>query len=99
MAEELRASEAAAKRRPANVHEKVGVRPRNEAARGAIAERWLGIHEITSTPPTGTAPQTAGATRTPANRGSSPPRPSRPDGAAQAGYIQRCRYVLYVTVG
>ncbi len=62
---ELHLSEATIKRHLANIYEKIGVSSRNEAVRTALVEQWIGIHEITS-PPTVTAPGTAGAARAPA---------------------------------
>src|SRR5215211_7140277 len=47
IAEELRISEATAKRHLANIYQKVGVRSRNEMVRKAMEEEWLGIEEIT----------------------------------------------------
>jgi len=47
IAEELRISEATAKRHLANIYQKVGVRSRNEMVRKAMVEEWLGIEEIT----------------------------------------------------
>jgi DNA-binding NarL/FixJ family response regulator len=47
IAEELRISEATAKRHLANIYHKVGVRSRNEMVRKAMEEEWLGIEEIT----------------------------------------------------
>jgi DNA-binding NarL/FixJ family response regulator len=46
--QELHLAEATVKRHLANIYEKVGVRSRNEAVRKAIAEQWIGLHEITS---------------------------------------------------
>ena len=48
IARELHISVATVKRHLANIYEKVGVHSRNEAVRTAIAEQWIGIHEITS---------------------------------------------------
>ena len=46
--EELHLSEATVKRHLANVYLKIGVNSRNEAVRIALAEQWIGLHEITS---------------------------------------------------
>ncbi|CAA9501676.1 MAG: hypothetical protein AVDCRST_MAG12-2698 [uncultured Rubrobacteraceae bacterium] len=46
--EELRLSEATVKRHLTNVYLKIGVNSRNEAVRIALAEQWIGLHEITS---------------------------------------------------
>ncbi len=45
---ELHLSEATVKRHLANVYLKTGVNSRNEAVRIALAEQWIGLHEITS---------------------------------------------------
>jgi DNA-binding NarL/FixJ family response regulator len=45
---QLHISEATVKRHLANIYEKIGVRSRNEAVRTAIAEQWIGFHEILS---------------------------------------------------
>jgi DNA-binding NarL/FixJ family response regulator len=47
IAKELHLAEATVKRHLANIYEKVGVRSRNDAVRTAIAEQWIGLHEIT----------------------------------------------------
>jgi DNA-binding NarL/FixJ family response regulator len=47
IAAELHISEATVKRHLANVYAKIGVGSRNEAVRLALAEQWIGIHEIT----------------------------------------------------
>ena len=48
IAGELHISEATVKRHLANVYEELGVRSRNDAVRMALAEQWIGLHEITS---------------------------------------------------
>ena len=48
IARELHLSEATVKRHLANVYAKIGVGSRSEAVRVALAEQWIGLHEITS---------------------------------------------------
>jgi ATP/maltotriose-dependent transcriptional regulator MalT len=48
IAGELHLAEATVKRHLANVYEELGGRTRNEAVRTALAEQWIGLHEITS---------------------------------------------------
>ena len=48
IARQLHLAEATVKRHLANIYEKVGVHSRNDAVRKAIAEQWIGLHEITS---------------------------------------------------
>jgi DNA-binding NarL/FixJ family response regulator len=48
IAQELHVAEATVKRHLANVFQKVGVSSRTEAVRKAIAEQWIGLHEVTS---------------------------------------------------
>ena len=48
IAEEPFVSEATVKRHLANIYEKMGANPRNEALRKALVEQWIGLHEITS---------------------------------------------------
>jgi DNA-binding NarL/FixJ family response regulator len=48
VARELHISEATVKRHLANIYEKIGVGSRSDAVRTALAEQWIGFHEIVS---------------------------------------------------
>ena len=48
IATEVHISEATVKRHLANVYLKIGVHSRSEAVRMALAEQWIGIHDITT---------------------------------------------------
>jgi DNA-binding NarL/FixJ family response regulator len=48
VATQLHISEATVKRHLANIYEKVGVGSRSDAVRTALAEQWIGFHEIVS---------------------------------------------------
>jgi DNA-binding NarL/FixJ family response regulator len=48
VATQLHISEATVKRHLANIYEKIGVRSRSDAVRIALAEQWIGFHEILS---------------------------------------------------
>jgi DNA-binding NarL/FixJ family response regulator len=48
IATQLHISEATAKRHLANIYEKIGVVSRSDAVRTALAEQWIGFHEIVS---------------------------------------------------
>jgi DNA-binding NarL/FixJ family response regulator len=48
VAKELHISEATVKRHLANIYEKIGVVSRSDAVRTALAEQWIGFHEIVS---------------------------------------------------
>ena len=51
VATQLHISEATIKRHLANIYEKIGVRSRTDAVRIALAEQWIGFHEILSADP------------------------------------------------
>jgi DNA-binding NarL/FixJ family response regulator len=48
---QLHITEATVKRHLANIYEKIGVGSRNEAVRTALAQQWIGFHELLSTNP------------------------------------------------
>jgi DNA-binding NarL/FixJ family response regulator len=48
VARELHISEATVKRHLANIYEKIGVGTRSDAVRTALAEQWIGFHELVS---------------------------------------------------
>ena len=48
VATQLHISEATVKRHLANIYEKIGVTSRSDAVRTALAEQWIGFHEILS---------------------------------------------------
>jgi DNA-binding NarL/FixJ family response regulator len=48
VATQLHISEATIKRHLANIYEKIGVTSRSDAVRTALAEQWIGFHEIIS---------------------------------------------------
>jgi DNA-binding NarL/FixJ family response regulator len=48
IATQLNISEATVKRHLANIYEKIGVGSRGDAVRTALAEQWIGFHEIIS---------------------------------------------------
>jgi DNA-binding NarL/FixJ family response regulator len=51
IARELNLAPATVKRHLANIYAKIGVRSRSDLVRKALAEEWIGIHEIASTDP------------------------------------------------
>jgi len=48
VATQLHISEATVKRHLANIYEKIGVGSRSDAVRTALAEQWIGFHEVVS---------------------------------------------------
>jgi len=48
VARDLHISEATVKRHLANIYEKIGVGSRSDAVRTALAEQWIGFHEVVS---------------------------------------------------
>jgi DNA-binding NarL/FixJ family response regulator len=48
IATQIHISEATVKRHLANLYQKIGVRSRGDAVRTALAEQWIGFHEIIS---------------------------------------------------
>jgi DNA-binding NarL/FixJ family response regulator len=48
VARDLHLSEATVKRHLANIYEKIGVGSRSDAVRTALAEQWIGFHEVVS---------------------------------------------------
>jgi DNA-binding NarL/FixJ family response regulator len=48
VAAQLHISEATVKRHLANIYEKIGVGSRSDAVRTALAEQWIGFHEVVS---------------------------------------------------
>jgi DNA-binding NarL/FixJ family response regulator len=53
VATQLHISEATVKRHLANIYEKIGVTSRSDAVRTALAEQWIGFHEVVSDNPDG----------------------------------------------
>jgi DNA-binding NarL/FixJ family response regulator len=53
VATQLHISEATIKRHLANIYEKIGVGSRGDAVRTALAQQWIGFHEVVSDNPDG----------------------------------------------
>ena len=53
VATQLHISEATVKRHLANIYQKIGVGSRGDAVRTALAQQWIGFHEVVSDIPDG----------------------------------------------